>query len=190
MHGSIERDSLTLQPQNFSMLNISTTTNVISHKWVDRCWNDGLPSMVVSGLQSCVNPGKSFLYRFPLIDYISQSPLFCSKWLLLMVAEQLGLLEMRRLLVHSISAEGHEGEIQYASLFCVPISSNHGDLCDTWISVSLYIHVTNNTQAISLLFQPWWMFPVCVSNRSPLSITLPPQFPSRPRLSHVSGRRV
>jgi hypothetical protein len=59
--------------------------------------------MVVSGLQSFVNPSKTFLYRFPLIDYISQSPLFCSKWLLLMVAEQLGLLERRRLLVHSIS---------------------------------------------------------------------------------------
>lgn len=85
------------------MLSIPTTINVISHKWVDRCWNDGLPSMVVSGLQSCVNPSKTFLYRFSLIDYISQSPLFCSKWLLLMVAEQLGLLETRRLLVHSIS---------------------------------------------------------------------------------------
>jgi hypothetical protein len=58
--------------------------------------------MVVSGLQTCVTLSKTFLHRRSFIYYVTQSPIFSSKWLFLMMAEKLGFLEMRRLLVHSI----------------------------------------------------------------------------------------
>lgn len=96
--------------------------------WMARCWNDGLPSMVVSGLQSCVNLSKTFLHRFSFIYYVTQSPLFGSKWLFLTMAEKLGFLGGSSFIRSEISQRG------------------------AWRWDPIYVFLLH-----SFLFEPWWL---------------------------------